>query len=289
MADESLDGTDTAKWRPPPDILVLALGCRPEKIPVPGQEYTITPPRFRQLTTALIKRHPLRYIFDPREAVFYLAERQPVAIIVTDSVITKPSTKYRTVAEKVGTYVKQGGVAIFMGSFGVDSAAEDMNSFFKDIFNLPWTRGGAIMTQRSGLLLNHKILRIQNLPPLFERIELSGISITNVNREHSQLYGPLDMPSHNGGTWTGERKQDETLVALEEVQEGWIGYCGDGRGKKETNKIIFTMCRLGIVSKEERIPRPPAPKLQLQIPERADRAVQPATTPSLSTDSSVDV
>lgn len=112
----------------PPAVLVMALND-------PGWLHDM----YKNLFSSLSKHASLKHVETPREAVEYLDNHRPVAVLVTDPSIREPRNS--SALQKLKEYLSSGGTVIFACMFSSFVRPSDFDASFSSQFSLPWEFG----------------------------------------------------------------------------------------------------------------------------------------------------
>lgn len=193
---------------------------------------------YKSLFSSLSKHAILKHVENPREAVEYLDNHHPVAVLVTDPSIREP--KNSSALQRLKEYISGGGTAIFACMFSSFIRPPDFNAFFSSQFDLPWEFGEY---QRTTVHLNpataEKLKAKNSLPEAYSQ---KAVFVKNAKAGEA-LYLPSGETGVESRVFSPTAvSQTEPAVAWANVGNGWVGYIGDANGEEGSNGVILAMC-----------------------------------------------
>ena len=98
------------------------------------------------LIESLASAYHVQHAHKPDEAKSYLSDpkNRPIAILIVDAGTTKPANV--AVLDQVKSYVKTGGIAIFMATFSNFMEPNEMSQLWKNYWGLSWEFGDILST-----------------------------------------------------------------------------------------------------------------------------------------------
>jgi hypothetical protein len=145
------------------------------------------------------------------------------------------------VLEKVISYVRSGGTAIFAGHFSGFIRPADLNRLFRSHWNLPWEFGDY---HRTTVYLNQRVQQGSKLalPAAYSQ---KAVFLKNVAPD-AALYLPSTDSVTESHVFPSEpvKNREQTPVAFTAVGEGWLGYVGDVNAETASDDVILAMCGL---------------------------------------------
>lgn len=163
---------------------------------------------------------------------------RPAAVLCADESLNA-STRISLVHDAL-SYVRAGGILLFMGLFSSFSRPPDIETLFSRL-DLPWKSGDY---HRSTFKLNREMTHFNKsgLAPSYSQkaLHLANVTLddavylpTNESVVESNVFGPRRV---------GDRTQ--TPAAFARVGEGRVGYVGDVNNEEETTPLVLGMCGL---------------------------------------------
>jgi len=178
----------------------------------------------------------LRQANTPEEArAAFNSHPKPAAILAADESLTV-STRIPLVHDAL-SYVRSGGVLIFMALFPGFTRPPDVKSLFSRL-DLPWRSGSY---HRSTFKLNSEMTRFEK-SALAESYSQKALNLANVAYDDA-VYLPTDDWEDESSV-SGPTDRIETPVAFAKVGEGKVGYVGDVNNEEGTTPVILGMCGL---------------------------------------------
>jgi len=166
-----------------------------------------------------------------------LLENKPSAILITDEALT--TREHAQVWDTVLNYVREGGIAVCMGSFSSFVNFLDIKPFFAKA-DLQWDVGVYL---RETVTLNQGAVGIglsASLPACYRQKALFLKNVEDAAAWYS--YRPTseeDSEDSDIGYLKGQ-----TPVALAKVGEGKLGYVGDVNKEEGSDTVVLAMCGL---------------------------------------------
>lgn len=148
----------------------------------------------------------------------------PTSILIADECLSKP--QYWNLWEDVVAYVKQGGTAVFMGTFATNVMPGDMEKLFS-FAGLPWAMNEI---EEGAFLLNGNAM------------DATDAAFWQLPRTHHHQALTLSGVAPSDAWYTSCSRG--TAVAMADIGRGRLGYVGDVDAEEDTNAIIIAMCRL---------------------------------------------
>jgi hypothetical protein len=194
---------------------------------------------YAHLIDAIASKATIQRASQRTSALTYLSTNTPTAIIITDPGITKAA--HSAVLEKVISYVRSGGIAIFAGHFSGFIRPTDLDRHFRSPWNLPWQFGDY---HRTTVYLNQRVQQVSKLA-LPAEYSQKAVFLKNVAPD-AALYLPSMDSVTESHVFPSEpvKNREQTPVAFTAVEEGWLGYVGDVNAETESDAVILAMCGL---------------------------------------------
>ncbi|GAB7334234.1 hypothetical protein MBLNU13_g06279t1 [Cladosporium sp. NU13] len=159
----------------------------------------------------------------------------PAAILVADASLTV-STRISLV-HNVLSYVRSGGVLVFMALFPGFARPPDVKSLFSRL-DLLWRAGSY---HRSTFRLNSDMRHFKK-SGLAESYSQKALHLADVTYDDA-VYLPTD-DWEEGSSVSGPSDRIETPVAFAKMGEGRVGYVGDVNDEDDMTPVILGMCGL---------------------------------------------
>lgn len=175
----------------------------------------------------------------PEEArAAFNSHPKPAAILSADESLTV--TTRISLVHDVLSYVRSGGVLIFMGLFSSFTRPPTIKTLFAR-FDLPWESGSY---HRSTFKLNREMTHFEK-SGLAASYSQKALHLANVTYDDA-VYLPGDESVIESNVFGPRRVTDstETPAAFTKVGEGKVGYVGDVNNEDETTPMILGMCGL---------------------------------------------
>lgn len=175
----------------------------------------------------------------PEEArAAFNSHPKPAAILAADESLTV-TTRISLVHDAL-SYVRSGGVLIFMGLFSSFTRPPTIKTLFSR-FDLPWESGSY---HRSTFKLNREMTHFEK-SALEASYSQKALHLSNVTYDDA-VYLPGDESVVESNVFGPRRVTDrtETPAAFAKVGEGKVGYVGDVNNEEETTTVILGMCGL---------------------------------------------
>ncbi|OBT92911.1 hypothetical protein VE01_08955 [Pseudogymnoascus verrucosus] len=175
------------------------------------------------------------------EAIQYLEESSPRAILVTDEGLTK--TENRVVLDKVVLYVRNGGLVIFGLHFPNFTRMDDFDNFFNRAFGIPWKHGDY---HRSDFKLNPTCslplgAASDSLPAPYS---MKVLHVKNA-QPHEKVFIPVSGAKTQSSVFPTEYvDQAQAAVVAANVGNGYLVYCGDVNPGDASDSVILSLCGL---------------------------------------------
>lgn len=160
---------------------------------------------------------------------------KPAAILAADASLTV-STRISLVHD-VLSYVRSGGVLVFMALFPGFARPPDVKSLFSRL-DLPWRAGSY---HRSTFRLNSDMTHFKK-SGLAESYSQKALHLADVAYDDA-VYLPTDDWEDESSV-SGPSDRIETPVAFAKMGEGRVGYVGDVNDEDDTTPVILGMCGL---------------------------------------------
>lgn len=197
-------------------------------------------------------------VFDVRtmyDALTALRENTWKAVIVLEPIVV--GLKFKPLSDMLVSFVKDGGTLIFEGRFGRLLRPSDLNKYFRDVWNLSWTYGGALSEEweytYNPLYPTNQFLEYQGGLPRTCRFE--GVLLGNVPMmdrvfvpkfplitEKEQMgphmsMGGITLP--RGRDWHGL-----SPAVFSRYEKGYLGWVGEDRPiyRPWTIELLAAMC-----------------------------------------------
>lgn len=163
---------------------------------------------------------------------------KPAAILSADESLTV-STRISLVHDAL-SYVRSGGVLIFMGLFSSFTRPPNIKILFSRL-GLPWESGSY---HRSTFKLNREMTHFDK-SGLITSYSQKTLHLANVAYDDA-VYLPGDDSVVESNVFGPRRVSDrtETPAAFTRVGDGKTGYVGDVNNEDETTPVILGMCGL---------------------------------------------
>lgn len=175
----------------------------------------------------------------PEEArAAFNSQPKPAAILSADESLTV-TTRISLVHDAL-SYVRSGGVLVFMGLFSSFTRPPTIKTLFSR-FYLPWESGSY---HRSTFKLNREMTHFEK-SGLAASYSQKALHLANVTYDDA-VYLPGDESVVESNVFGPRRATDrtETPAAFTKVGEGKVGYVGDVNNEDETTPMILGMCGL---------------------------------------------
>jgi hypothetical protein len=189
----------------------------------------------RQLNT----KAEFRQVNTPDEArSAFNGHPKPAAILSADESLTV-STRITLVHDAL-SYVRSGGILVFMGLFSSFARPSDIKTLFSRL-DLPWASGDY---HRSTFKLNREMTHF-NKNALAASYSQKALHLANVKFDDA-VYLSTDESVVESIVFGPRRVSDrtQTPAAFTKVGEGRVGYVGDVNNEDETTPLVFGMCGL---------------------------------------------
>ncbi|PYI04664.1 hypothetical protein BO78DRAFT_167109 [Aspergillus sclerotiicarbonarius CBS 121057] len=173
------------------------------------------------------------------DAAIRCLERNPKAVIVADEGVTIPAN--RIVADKLESYIRQGGLAIFGLFFPGFTPMDRFNNLFRQRFGLPWVAGDY---HRSRFEFNSKCtLPAGVVSSSFPRpYSMKVLHIKNA-RPNEKIFIPIEGARTESFVFSAEPvDQTQAAVVGAQVGYGYVGYSGDVNQESESDQVILSLC-----------------------------------------------
>lgn len=178
----------------------------------------------------------LRQANTPEEArASFNSHPKPAAILSADESLTV-STRISLVHDAI-SYVRSGGVLIFMALFPAFTRPPDVKNLFSR-FDLSWRSSSY---HRSTFRLNSEMTHFEK-SGLAESYSQKALHLADVAC-NDVVYLPTD-DWDDGSNVSRPSVRIETPVAFAKVGGGKVGYVGDVNDEAETTPVILRMCGL---------------------------------------------
>jgi len=174
------------------------------------------------------------------EALSFLAESTPRAVLVTDTALARG--EYRDVCDLLCGYVQRGGIVIMCCSFSSFISATDFNSWIRQRWGFGWTFGDY---HRTDFHLNPTAESVCRKPGLLPAYSMKAVSLKGVD-EKSKVYQPTASSITQSRVFSPEHVGDLTQAAVvyQKVDQGWLGYVGDVNYEVGSTAVILALCGL---------------------------------------------
>lgn len=193
---------------------------------------------YKGLFSSLSKHASLKHVEDCREAVEYLDNHHPTAVLVTDPSIRE--SKNSAALGKLKEYVSAGGTAIFGCMFSSFIRPPDFNVFFRGQFGLSWEFGEYHrMTVHLNPAAAGNLRATHSLPQSYSQ---KAVFLKNA-KANEALYLPSSESRVESNVFPPTKlSESEPAVGWTKVGDGWVGYIGDVNGEEESTGVILAMC-----------------------------------------------
>ena len=184
-------------------------------------------------------RADVKQITAPDEArTAFNDQPKPAVIFCADESLTV-STRISLVQDAL-SYVRTGGVLIFMGLFSSFSRPPNIGSLFSRL-ELPWASGDY---HRTTFQLNPEMSHFDT-KALAQSYSQKALQLAHVSYDDA-IYLSSDSSRIESRVFGPRRVGDQTQTpaALGNVGEGFIGYIGDVNNEEETTPVMLGMCGL---------------------------------------------
>jgi hypothetical protein len=189
---------------------------------------------------ALLKtKAEFRQVNTPEEArAAFNSHPKPSAILSADESLTV-STRISLVHDAL-SYVRSGGVLVFMGLFSSFTRLPNIKSLFAR-FGLPWESGSY---HRSTFKLNREMTHFSK-SGLAASYSQNALHLANVTYDDA-VYLPGDDSVVESNVFEPRRVSDrtETPAAFTKVGDGKVGYVSDVNNEDEATPMVLGMCGL---------------------------------------------
>jgi hypothetical protein len=189
--------------------------------------------------TLLKTKAEVQQITTPEEARSAFNDQpKPAAILSADESLLA-STRISLVHDAL-SYVRAGGILVFMGLFSSFSRPSDIKTLFSR-FDLPWESGDY---HRSTFKLNREMTHF-NKSGLAGSYSQKALHLANVTFDDAVYLPSNDSVVESnvfGPRRVGDRTQ--TPAAFTKIGEGKVGYVGDVNNEDETSPLVLGMCGL---------------------------------------------
>ena len=194
------------------------------------------------LVDAMAAKATIQRAAKPRNAVTYLTNNTPSAVLITDPAIVTRKPACTAVSEKVIDYVRGGGTAVLATHFSCFVPPLDLNRWFRTSWNLPWQSGDY---HRTTVYLNSEC-RGRHLDPvgLPDEYSQKALFLKNVAKD-AAVYLPSSNSRIESAVFAPDPVDcEQTPVVFAKVGEGWLGYVGDVNNETESQTVVLAMCGL---------------------------------------------
>lgn len=192
---------------------------------------------YKDFVRLLQSKARVQQIKTPEDArAAYTSRPPPAAILSADESLTA-STRISLLDEAL-SYVRAGGILLFMGLFSSFTRPSDINTLFARL-GLPWSSGDYHRTTFK-INLDMKHFDTDGLARSYSQ---KALHLANVAHADA-IYLPSDG-SHVESMVFGPAPIDDkkqTPAALAKVGDGKIGYIGDVNNENETMPLVLAMC-----------------------------------------------
>ncbi|KAF7503139.1 hypothetical protein GJ744_004281 [Endocarpon pusillum] len=203
-----------------PTILLLSL-----------EELDFWDEMYSELVNAMAAKATIRRATKPLNAINYLTNNTPDAIIVTDPAIVEHESDL--VSQKVVEYVRGGGTAVLATQFSNFVQWPDLDRWLRASWDLPWRAGN--YTGVTVYLNSKGPARFLNQSGLPEEYEQKALFLMNVAKEAAVYHS-------TSRSWETESKQRSVVFA--KIGYGWLGYIGDVNTEAASQAALLAMCGL---------------------------------------------
>jgi len=211
-----------------PEILFLSLAFHR----VRGEWYA---PLIDDLDKETTSKHARNAI----DAIKYLENNNPKAIIVTDEGL--PKAEHKPVLDKVVSYVQNGGLVIIGFHFPSFTNFDDIDELFGKAFGLPWLSGDYT---RSEIQFNPSSTAPSAIFPMPSPFTMKALRVRNA-RPEEKIFVPVPVREEETlSTALPPAYVDQTQATVVGVKvgDGYVAYVGDVNAEKESNKIMLSLC-----------------------------------------------
>ncbi|KAH9903783.1 hypothetical protein F4778DRAFT_781165 [Xylariomycetidae sp. FL2044] len=195
---------------------------------------------FSDLIVMLSTKAKVHCVETPSDALDYLANEEPSAILVTDGTLLDGEAPHlRDLSEKLVSYAKNGGTVVLGGPFAAGAIRTRLDVWFERVWNLPWKTGECYRTDVS-LNLERNGLQGVDLPKTYKP---KTVFIRNIAKEDQVYYVTAETLIREGGL-APERANDSQIpvaVAMVKIGNGCLGYHGDTNVEREGFETIVAM------------------------------------------------
>ncbi|RAK98519.1 uncharacterized protein BO80DRAFT_466950 [Aspergillus ibericus CBS 121593] len=181
---------------------------------------------------------PLQRAKTVEEAIRWL-EAKPMAVIVTDGGVTLPAN--RPALEKLRSYVRGGGLAIFGLLFPSLTPLNRFNGFFRRNFNLPWESGD---NNRCDFDYNDMCYLptgtvSDSLPRSYS---MKALQIKDARSYEKIFISVRDFVTDTLSSPGELIDRAQAAVVGGRMGHGYVVYLGDVNQEKESDEVILTLC-----------------------------------------------
>jgi hypothetical protein len=195
---------------------------------------------YGHLMDAIKAKSNLKYAKTTQEALALFNQNgSPKGVFLTDPGIIE--SKNNAVSQKLTEYVRSGGNVVMGGLFSSFVNLDEMGTYMREKWNLPWEPASY---HRTTLSLNQAVVMrpTSSLPSSYSQ---KAVSLKNVDPGMAWYVATDDSVVESIVPLPGPGVQPlETPVAFAKLGNGWVGYVGDVNAEKGTTAVILTMLDL---------------------------------------------
>lgn len=217
-----------------PIILILSIG---EKW---MQNMCDDPSSFGAGIDDLVKHADLKRARTAKGALNYLDKNgasPPEGILVTDPGVAYPENK--ALLDRVVAYAQAGGTVVMSYCFSSNMRLDEMTSFWKQAWGLPW---GPASYHRTNLTLNESASTLRGQVAALRKVySQKALSMEKVEREHACYLPTEDSRTQSMVFFPTAVNQNEAAVAFAPFGQGMVGYTGDVNMEVGTQMVVMRM------------------------------------------------
>lgn len=197
---------------------------------------------YSNLVDAMAAKATIKRGTKPQSALTFLTNNRPSAVLITDPAIVSKKSSFTAINDQIVAYVRNGGTAVLATTFSSFVRSDDLTTWFRERWGLPWKSGDY---QRTTVHLNPRC----NVPHL----EGAGLPKTYSQKavfldevaEEAAVYLPGETSRVESMVFAAEPvDRTQSPVVFARVGEGWLGYVGDVNNETESQEAVLAMCAL---------------------------------------------
>ncbi|KIY45810.1 hypothetical protein FISHEDRAFT_48815 [Fistulina hepatica ATCC 64428] len=168
----------------------------------------------------------------------------PAAVLLTEPTLVERKRRRSPVHAALSDYVhKKGGRVVFACSFSSFVTPPDLDSYFKDIWALPW-RFGSYQRTVHHLQPNHPIVSKTTFPKLPNNYSMKTVDLKGVKPEDCVYMPSADSRVQSMVFAPRLVEQGQPGAAMTLVGSGWVGWVGDVNAEEGSTEVLLAMMGL---------------------------------------------